>query len=66
MKERWKKCLACKLYTDFDEKRCPQYGLKEGHELKIRQLTNRGIKRLYRQGSLLTKYVAAIEERLRK
>ena len=65
-KEKWKKCRACKIYTDFDEKKCPQYGRKEGHNLWPIELTELGIKRLYKSGKLLTKHVAKMEERFRK
>lgn len=65
-KEKWKKCLECKVFTDSDEKYCPQYGKREGHELKEVWLRPEEILNLNSQRRIFTKYIAALEERASK
>jgi hypothetical protein len=63
-REQWKKCPLCGIFTDIDEKYCPRYGRKEGHELQIVELSKKDIKRFNKKGKILTKHIAALEQKL--
>jgi len=66
MKEKWKWCPTCKIYTDFDALSCPWYGLKEGHILKEKSLTELGARRLFKQSRLSTKNMGRFEDVIAK
>jgi len=66
IKERWKKCPKCKIFTDSDEKCCPQYGESEGHELIEVWLYLKDIINLNSQRRFFTKYRAALEDKFLK
>ena len=63
-RERAKKCLKCGIFTDSDEKYCPQYGKTEGHELREVWLRLEDVSNLASRKRFLTKHVAVLEERL--
>jgi len=65
-KEKWKKCPRCKIFTDSDEKRCPQYGELEGHKLIEVWLHFEDIINLNSQRRFFTKHRTALENRLLK
>jgi len=65
-KEKWKKCLKCKIFTDPNERYCPQYGKLEGHELREVWLHLEEILNLNSQRRLFTKHRAALEEKVSK
>ena len=65
-KERWKKCPKCKIFTDSDEKYCPQSGKLEGYELREVWLRFEDIINLNSQRRLFTKHRAALEEKVSK
>lgn len=63
-KEKWKKCLKCVIFTDADEKYCPQYGKLEGHELLEVWLRFEDIINLNAQRRFFTKHRAALENKV--
>ncbi len=60
MKKTWRRCPICNIFTDSDEKNCPQFGAKEGHELEDIELNQEEVANLRRQGKLFTKHMALI------
>jgi len=63
-KERWKKCPKCVVFTDADEKYCPQYGKLEGHELQEVWLRSEDIINLNSHWRLFTKHRAILENKV--
>lgn len=55
-KETWKKCPACDIFTDGDEKSCPRYGAKEGHKLENVELNHEEVVNLRQQKKIFTKH----------
>lgn len=64
-KGQWKKCICCGIITDIDEKHCPIRGLEGNlkHRLQMVELESEEVKRLYKEGKVWTKHVAALERR---
>ena len=68
-KKKWKKCLACDIYTDADENCCPLYGCCQGHELKEVSLFKEEIFNFLQQRKIFTKhmsYMSSLEKRMEK